>query len=76
MMVAAALIEGVGTSKLLENCRTGPLGGGRSAAYFVHNSGWPYFELGDKPDGMANAMVFDDSGEWWATKLAPAVVQQ
>ena len=33
-------------------------------------------ELVNQPYGMAHATIFDDSGEWWATKLAPAVVEQ
>ena len=34
------------------------------------------FRVDDQPDGMAHATIFDDSGVWWATKLAPAVVKQ
>ena len=34
------------------------------------------FRVDDQPDGMAHATIFDDSGVWWATKLAPAVMQQ
>jgi hypothetical protein len=34
------------------------------------------FLLADQPDGMAHATIFDYSGERWATKLAPEVVEQ
>ena len=36
----------------------------------------PNFRMGDQPDGMAHATILDDSGEWSATKVAPAVVEQ
>ena len=31
---------------------------------------WIDFRVPGQPDGMAHAAIFDDSGKWWAAKLA------
>ena len=75
--IASYLMDGAETNTPHLRCGTPTLPTSRFWTLSPAGGGKDEMSPSGRPTGrMAHATIFDDSGKWWATKLAPAVVEQ